>query len=151
MSRVLPSASLQNQQGGSDKVYNCEIISADADQYLVNFSYGRRGSTLKAGTKTATPVDYDAALSAFEKLVKSKQKKGYVSSGDPVQGGVALSTDTVGFFPQLLNPITPEDVGSALCTFGDGFIIRGHVTVMSLLGQRLRLCRFGRRFSLVSR
>lgn len=119
MSRVLPSASLQNKQGGSDKVYNCEIISTKADQYLVNFSYGRRGSTLKAGTKTAAPVSYKTALSAFEKLVKSKQKKGYVSSGDPVQGGVALSTDTVGFFPQLLNPITPEDIGSALCRFGE--------------------------------
>lgn len=65
------------KQGSSDKVYNASIEAAGKDQFVVNFAYGRRGATLKTGTKTKTPVDYASAKKIYDKLVKGKTSKGY--------------------------------------------------------------------------
>jgi len=46
------------RQEKSDKVYKAVLAQKD-DLYIVNFAYGRRGSTLKTGTKTQTPVPYE--------------------------------------------------------------------------------------------
>ncbi|MEI7534065.1 MAG: DNA ligase, partial [Verrucomicrobiae bacterium] len=51
---------LYYREGSSDKVYQAAIEPA-GNQFVVNFAYGRRGSTLTTGTKTSVPVDYAAA------------------------------------------------------------------------------------------
>ena len=94
----------------SDKIYQAQLTGED-DGYIVTFQYGRRGSTLKNGKKTTNPVDYDKAKKIFDKLVAGKMKKGY----SPGEDGIAyqntdLESRATGIAPQLLNPITKEQV-----------------------------------------
>src|ERR1017187_4426742 len=55
------SITLYFRDGGSDKVYQASVGPKGAG-FVVNFAFGRRGSTLQTGTKTAVPVDYQAAV-----------------------------------------------------------------------------------------
>jgi bifunctional non-homologous end joining protein LigD len=64
--------------GNSDKIYQA-WVEADSNnqEYVVNFAFGRRGSSLQVGTKTQTPVSQDRAKVIYDKLVEAKVKKGY--------------------------------------------------------------------------
>ncbi|MCY2928607.1 MAG: WGR domain-containing protein [Planctomycetota bacterium] len=110
MSAQTPSKSitLYFREGSSDKVYQAGIEPKGAG-FVVNFAYGRRGTTLQTGTKTAKPVDYQSALSIYDKLVKEKMAKGYTpgQDGTPYQGTERQPLAT-GVFPQLLNPIDQD-------------------------------------------
>src|SRR3954470_3518919 len=99
------SVSLYFREGSSDKVYQCAIEPA-GQRFVVNFAYGRRGSTLNTGTKTNVPVDFETACKTFEKLVKEKKSKGYSEgeAGTPYQHTEKAERATA-FLPQLLNPI----------------------------------------------
>ncbi|MEZ4382156.1 MAG: WGR domain-containing protein [Nannocystaceae bacterium] len=79
--KLLERVTLEHRKGSSDKVYIVEILELGARRYVVNFQYGRRGSTLKSGTKTATPVRESAARSIFSRLVDEKTRKGYTRVG----------------------------------------------------------------------
>jgi bifunctional non-homologous end joining protein LigD len=72
---------LYYREGSSDKVYHA-VIEPRGELFVVNFAYGRRGSTMSTGTKTQTPVDYDSATRIFEKLVNEKKAKGYTEGPD---------------------------------------------------------------------
>jgi bifunctional non-homologous end joining protein LigD len=104
----LPNATLYYREGSSDKVYQCQIEPA-GERFVVNFCYGRRGSTLNTGTKTNVPVDFDSAQRIYEKLVKEKRSKGYTEGQDatPYQHSDQQSS---GVLPQLLNSIDEEQV-----------------------------------------
>jgi bifunctional non-homologous end joining protein LigD len=95
----LKTTSLYYRQGSSDKEYHARL-EAQGEGFVVNFAYGRRGSTLSTGTKTGSPVDYDAALAVFDKLVQEKKSKGYT----PYQP-TGKSERVSGLLPQLLNAI----------------------------------------------
>ena len=103
---VLKATSLYYRSEGSDKVYNAWIEAVGTDQFLVNFSYGRRGSTLTLGTKTASPVSKEAADKVYSKLLQEKTSKGYSpgEEGTPYQG-TDKAGEVSGLVPQLLNPI----------------------------------------------
>jgi len=92
------------KQGTSDKVYKASMEEVDSQLFVVNFAYGRRGATLKTGTKTKTPVDYASAKKIYDKLVKSKTSKGYIPGEE---GSQYVHTDTdmrdTGVQCQLLN------------------------------------------------
>jgi len=94
---------LYYRQGSSDKIYQAAIEPRDG-KFVVNFAFGRRGTTLQTGTKTVTGVEYDEAKAIYEKLVKEKTSKGYTpgEDGTPYQHTDKQST---GILPQLLNPI----------------------------------------------
>ena len=104
------SVSLYYREGSSDKEYHASIEPA-GPRFVVNFAYGRRGSTLNTGTKTNVPVDFDAACKAFEKLVKEKKSKGYTEGevGTPYQH-TEKEDRTTDVLPQLLNPIEEPEV-----------------------------------------
>ncbi len=106
--QTIQSIRLYYTEGNSDKEYHAEIVANDTGN-VVNFRYGRRGSTLKAGTKTAVPVDFAQAKKIYDQLVKSKTAKGYTpaESGNAYQGTeqAGIKTD---FVPQLLNPLSEE-------------------------------------------
>jgi bifunctional non-homologous end joining protein LigD len=92
-------------QSGSDKIYSAELIEKEPG-YTVNFQYGRRGSTLQSGTKTAKPASYAMAKKIFDKLVNLKRAKGFTTG----ETGVAYQNSEMesrvsGIIPQLLNPI----------------------------------------------
>jgi bifunctional non-homologous end joining protein LigD len=95
---------LSFKQGTSDKIYKASMEEADNKNFVVNFAYGRRGATLKTGTKTQTPVDYEQAKKIYDKLVKSKTSKGYTPGEE---GSQYTHTDTdmrdTGVQCQLLN------------------------------------------------
>ena len=99
---------LYYREGSSDKVYQTAIEPAGAS-FVVNFAYGRRGSTLATGTKTSSPVDLDTATKIFTKVVNEKKAKGYTEgeAGTPHQHTDKLPS---GILPQLLNPIEESDV-----------------------------------------
>jgi bifunctional non-homologous end joining protein LigD len=102
--------SLYFKEGSSDKEYHASIEQQD-DGYLVNFAYGRRGSTLQTGTKTSSPVDLNTATNIFTKLVNEKRAKGYSEgqAGTPYQH-TAKEERVTGVLPQLLNPIDEPEI-----------------------------------------
>ena len=110
-SNVVESISLYFKAGNSDKVYNASIEEIDG-KYLVNFSYGRRGSALKSGTKTNSPVYLQDAKIIYEKLVNEKTKKGYQKLD--VENKQILNslpeTKVVESKCVLLNPISENEV-----------------------------------------
>ena len=94
---------LHYQDQRSDKVYRIAIEPRDGG-YVVNFAYGRSGSTLNTGTKTTTPVYYDAAQKIYDKVVRGKLAKGYVLAADS-QTYVTGSRKVTDIRPQLLNAV----------------------------------------------
>jgi bifunctional non-homologous end joining protein LigD len=102
--------SLYLKEGSSDKEYHASIDPQDG-RYVVNFSYGRRGSTLQTGTKTNTPVDLQTATKIFTKLVTEKKAKGYTQgdAGTPYQH-TEKENRVTNILPQLLNPIDESEV-----------------------------------------
>lgn len=81
--KLVKQSKLHFREGNSDKVYEAEICEVGANQYIVNFRYGKRGANLTEGTKTVAPVDLSKAQDIFDKLIKEKTAKGYqdVSAG----------------------------------------------------------------------
>ncbi len=109
MNAVTPErVSLYYREGSSDKVYQAAIEPAGS-RFVVNFAYGRRGTTLTTGTKTSSPVDYAAAKKIYTKLVSEKKAKGYTEgeSGTPYQHADKRPS---GILPQLPNPIEETEV-----------------------------------------
>ena len=109
---------LYYREGSSDKLYQI-ALEPSGDRFVVNFAFGRRGSTLQTGTKTPAPVDHETASRIFEKLVSEKKAKGYTPTEE---GTPYCHTDKAkqvsGIQPQLLNPIE-EDQACLLLTDPD--------------------------------
>ncbi len=78
--KLLHQCTLHFQSGKSDKVYEVEVCEHSDGAYLVNFRYGRRGTTLREGTKTPSPVSLEKANQLFEKLMEEKKRKGYTEA-----------------------------------------------------------------------
>ncbi|MCZ7645936.1 MAG: WGR domain-containing protein [Planctomycetota bacterium] len=114
MPKIIESASLYFREGRSDKEYHARIEEASGG-YVVTFAFGRRGSTLQTGAKTASPVPLAAARKIFEKLVASKMAKGYSPGpdGTPYAGTEKAERDT-GLRPQLLNAISEDEAEAYL-------------------------------------
>jgi predicted DNA-binding WGR domain protein len=81
--RLIKKVSLYFNEGNSDKVYEIDLCDIGNERYVVNFRYGRRGTTLKEGTKTESAVDLQKAESIFNSLEEEKRAKGYRASGEP--------------------------------------------------------------------
>jgi bifunctional non-homologous end joining protein LigD len=131
------STSLYFRQGGSDKEYHARLEAAeDGSGYVVTFQYGRRGAALTTGTKTSTPVTYEKAVAIFDKLVASKQAKGYSpgEDGTPYQSDAGRQAS--GLLPQLLNTIDDAQVREAISD-------PGWVMQEKLDGRRLMLRKTG--------
>ena len=105
---------LYYREGSSDKVYQAWIEPA-GNLFVVNFAFGRRGSTLNTGTKTNSPVAYANARTIFEKLVREKKAKGYSEGVNAVSYEAARNTgEHTGITPQLLNPVAEDEVEALL-------------------------------------
>lgn len=104
----MEAASLYYKEGSSDKVYHT-TIEQESNGYVVNFAYGRRGSALKTGSKTSSPVSLEKAKEIFNKLLKEKLGKGYKYM-DAVSGSTIPTVKDLPDTPTemqcvLLNPI----------------------------------------------
>ncbi|WP_207534428.1 hypothetical protein [Desertivirga arenae] len=92
--KLIKQVSLYYQEGTSDKVYEIDLLQTGQD-YVVNFRYGKRGSTLKEGTKTIFPVVLSEAEKVFDSLEQEKRKKGYVAVGEAMGLVSESSSDSV--------------------------------------------------------
>lgn len=113
---LIDSASLYYREGSSDKVYHATIEDIDGS-YVVNFAYGRRGSTLKTGSKTNSPTSLDEAKSIFNSLVKEKTGKGYKYAEDSNNSIVVPDSKQESVSEVqcvLLNPIEENEVNALL-------------------------------------
>ncbi|WP_261401965.1 hypothetical protein [Chenggangzhangella methanolivorans] len=85
--KLVRSARLWFKEGTSDKLYEVDLIENDALQsdqrFIVNFRYGRRGATLRDGSKTPQPVAAAAAEKIFDSIVVSKVNDGYRRTTSP--------------------------------------------------------------------
>ena len=108
VSEATEHVALYYREGSSDKVYQAAIEPVGS-QFVVNFAYGRRGTTLTTGTKTSSPVDYPAAKKIYTKLVSEKKSKGYTEgeNGTPYQHAEKQAS---GILPQLLNSVEEAEV-----------------------------------------
>ena len=75
--KLIRQTKLTFQEGRSDKVYEVDLCEVSQGHFVVNFRYGRRGATLKEGTKTETAVPIGEAEKLFAGLVGEKTRKGY--------------------------------------------------------------------------
>jgi bifunctional non-homologous end joining protein LigD len=105
----MKSTTLYFKEGSSDKVYQASI-EPKGSGFLVNFVFGRRGSTLNTGTKTQEPVDLASAEKLFEKLVREKKAKGYTEGENSTPYAMEHSREYSGIQPQLLNPIDEDQL-----------------------------------------
>ena len=109
---IIQSNTLHFREGRSDKIYQAAIEEQSADGFLVTFAYGRRGATLQTGTKTPQPVSREKAISVYDKLIASKEAKGYRASdepGTPYRQSPNNGRDS-GIHCQLLNPVDESEV-----------------------------------------
>jgi len=106
---------LYHKQGRTDKVYQVSLEETEGNKFVVNFAYGRRGATLRTGTKTKKPVKYASAKKAYDKLVKSKTSKGY-KPGEESSGYAHTDADSreTGVQCQLLNFVKEADVAQLI-------------------------------------
>lgn len=99
--KLIKQCKLFFKEGKSDKVYEIDLCELATDRYLVNFRYGRRGSTLKEGTKTPAIVSLDEAEKLFASLETEKRKKGYQTENE-----VFIELPSL----DAVNPDSPEGV-----------------------------------------
>ncbi|MGT2488305.1 hypothetical protein ACU4GA_24975 [Methylobacterium oryzae CBMB20] len=85
--RVVRAARLHLRDATSDKVYDVDLIENEAlgtpERYFVNTRYGRRGTTLREGSKTPQPVTAEAAARLFDSVVVAKINGGYRRADGP--------------------------------------------------------------------
>ena len=67
----------RNDSENSDKEYHLQLLEQSSENFLVNFQYGKRGSRLREGTKTASGVGRRTAQNMFEFVRGQKKQEGY--------------------------------------------------------------------------
>ena len=105
------SVSLYFKEGSSDKEYHAQLESHDGG-WTVNFQYGRRGSALRADSKTPQPLPYEEAKKIYDKVVREKIGKGYRPLGGtlPAPIGQASEPRKTGLACELLTAIEFKEV-----------------------------------------
>lgn len=102
------SISLRYKEGSSDKAYNIRL-EQKGDGWVVNFEYGRYGTTLKAGSKTPQPLSREQAQKVYDRLVAEKKGDGYTDAeGGQAYVGTDVAGRDTGIRVQLLNVIESE-------------------------------------------
>ena len=108
------SISLYCKNETSDKEYHAQLAPQGAG-FVVNYQNGKRGGTLRTGTKHASPVSYEAALKAYEALVREKLSTGYTQAASGVAfQDTPMEQSFTGIVPQLLNAIGRDELEAIL-------------------------------------
>src|SRR5690348_7617402 len=63
--------------GAVAKVHEVDLCEVSADQFVVNYRYGKLGKALQDGSLTALPVRRDEALRLFDGEIAKREAKGY--------------------------------------------------------------------------
>ena len=145
---VMQSTSLYFKDSTSDKVYNVTLEESEGG-YIVNCSWGRRGSALQSATQTKSPVSIDKAITIYQKKITEKTSKGYMPTADlgkTLGNSITVPDTDKPFEPicNLLNPIDKNQVDHALTD--DNWIMQEKMD-----GVRMILTRKGDSITAVSR
>ena len=89
--QLIQRTTLVYQAGSSDKVYEVDLCQVAPDRYMVNYRYGKRGGNLREGAETVAAVPLNEAQRAFDRLVRSKETKGYREAGTVAPEAVAAN------------------------------------------------------------
>jgi bifunctional non-homologous end joining protein LigD len=117
--KIQESIDLYFQEGSSDKEYHIQLVDLQDGTYVVNFQYGRRGSSLQSGTKTTTPVPLAQAEKIYASLKREKMGKGYAPDAPTLSvidniyqqvQQIPLANKQVYILPQLLNPVEDAEM-----------------------------------------
>ena len=84
--KLLKQQILYYKEDNSDKVYEIDLCEVNHGKFVVNFRYGKRGTSLKDGTKTILPVNREEAEKIYTRLLAEKMKKGYRESLEAFTG-----------------------------------------------------------------
>jgi ATP-dependent DNA ligase len=109
----MESITLYYRDGRSDKVYQASIEAMEPG-FVVNFAYGRRGSTMNTGTKTQSPVSFEEAQKVHSKLIREKLAKGYTHGAEGTPYSSPEKNKPSGITPQLLNPVEEDKLEGLL-------------------------------------
>lgn len=109
----MESITLYCRENGSDKVYQASLQPQEQG-YLVNFAYGRRGSTLTTGSKTPVPVSYVVAKTAYDRLVRQKLANGYTQGPALTESLQHQQQKPTGLRCMLLNPVAEDELEDLL-------------------------------------
>lgn len=105
--KTLKNVSLYFKDERSNKEYHLQLVEANGG-YIVNFQYGRRGSTLKGGCKTKDPLPLEKAQKIYDGIEREKISEGYLLGADKNNDFSSVNPETakeVIILPQLLNAI----------------------------------------------
>ena len=105
----------------SDKQYNASLEKS-GKLFVVNFAYGKRGGTLKKGTRTKTPVAYKKAKIIYDKLVKSKTDKGYAANQKKSKQIVKPAKKIKEAAEKVVKPAQAKEKSNAAKTMFDNLI-----------------------------
>lgn len=148
MSEMLAdNAVLFYKEGNSDKIYQVQLEPGlnRTLGWVVNYQYGRRGSTLTGGTKTEQPIEYDKALKIFQTAITSKKAKGYT---EDTSGKVfAMSHNEVnntGIVPQLLNNVEESELNAYIAD-------KGWMMQQKFDGKRMMIRKIGNKIEAINR
>jgi len=105
------SVSLYFKEGSSDKEYHAQLESHDGG-WIVNFQYGRRGSALRADSKTPQPLPYEEAKKIYDKVIREKIGKGYRQLGETLPAPIGQTGEPrkTGLACELLTSIEFKEV-----------------------------------------
>ena len=98
--------------GRSDKVYSVSLLNSSGNNWDVRFAYGRRGASPQTGYKTQNST-YHSAKEIYDNVVADKTASGYqITSGGSMSNMTTSPTakKSIGYIPQLLNPIDESDI-----------------------------------------
>ncbi|WP_163832799.1 HEAT repeat domain-containing protein [Spartinivicinus ruber] len=139
--KLVRKVTLYYQQGNSDKVYEvdlCECGSASAERYLINFRYGRRGSRLREGTKTPSPVTLAVAEEIYTSIVVNKQNKGYIAQETGQTDEVAIASESVSREQHLLTKLNDKSAKvrtRAIWRIGELGLVKASDHLVTLVGK----------------
>lgn len=100
---AMKSISLHSTVAGADKLYCLQLKSCGQGDAIVEFSYGKRGTPLNAGTKTRAPVPLAEAEEIYAAVLREKLGKGYreiVADGAAVAPDVAARAELKSLHPR---------------------------------------------------
>ena len=105
------AVSLFFKEGTSDKEYHAQLEPKDGG-WIVNFQYGRRGSALRADSKTPHPLPYAEAKKIYDQVVREKIGKGYRALEETLPAPIGRAGEPVrtGLACELLTPIELAEV-----------------------------------------
>lgn len=107
------NTTLYSDHAGADKVYHV-YLNQKGGGWTVDFAHAGRGKALKTGTKTATPISYEAALKKYLALIKEKMNgDSHYRKMDDSGSSYASTADAgtpFGIVPQQPTAITREQL-----------------------------------------